>query len=165
MDTIPHATPLKQCNDCHLWLSYEHFSVDNKERDGLFYQCRKCKAKHRKQKYNYEDNRRRRLRNTYGITQRQYDRMLEEQGGVCASCKKPETHRRNNLSMQTDVIRSLSVDHDHKTGDVRSLLCSSCNVALGRMNEDPERIRALADYADWCQTREPSRKIIQLPLL
>jgi len=40
------------------------------------------------------------------------------------------------------------VDHDHKTGVVRGLLCRECNTALGIMNEDSARIRMLADYID-----------------
>jgi hypothetical protein len=99
----------------------------------------------------------------YGITPHEYDRMLAEQGGMCFVCKRPENHP--NTHSKTGEIRLLSVDHDHATGDARKLLCSSCNVALGRMEEDPERIRALAEYAEWCQTREPSKKIIQLPMM
>ena len=164
-DTIPENTPPKQCAKCQQWLPRHKFAVDSKERDGLFYQCRECKAKRRKQTYDPHKVRIRRLRNDYGITVNDYNQMLAEQGGVCAVCKQPETHMRNHMTTKTDEVRRLSVDHDHKTGDARALLCSGCNVALGRMDEDPERIRALADYAEWCKNREPPQKIVQLPLL
>lgn len=87
--------------------------------------------------------------------------MLAEQHGVCAICKMPE-HKINHM---TGKIDPLSVDHDHKTGDVRALLCNECNRALGNMREDPERIRALLRYAEWCQTREPNIRIIQLSMI
>lgn len=164
-EIIPPTAHKKQCNDCHLWLPAANFSLDNGASDGLFYQCKSCKARHRKQQYNAEKVRARRLKNTYGITLKQYNQMFEEQGGVCAVCHQPESHCRNNFTLRTDVVRFLSVDHDHETGDVRALLCSACNVALGRLNEDPERIRALADYAEWCKNRHPSVKIVQLKLL
>lgn len=164
-DSIPQRTPPKQCAKCKRWLPRSEFSTDNKERDGLFYQCRECKAKRRKQTYDPHKVRVRRLRRDYGITIKDYDRMLAEQNGVCAVCKRPETHTRNHMEIVTNEVRRLSVDHDHQTGDARALLCSSCNVALGRMDEDPERIRALADYAEWCRSRKPNVKIIQLSLL
>ncbi len=165
-DSVPQHNPSrkKQCKGCYLWLTLNNFGVDTGMSDGLFYKCRACCARHRKENYDPNKARARRLRQ-YGITPKQYEQMLVEQGGVCAVCKMPETHIRNHLSAKTGETRLLSVDHDHKNGDARAILCSGCNVALGRMNEDPERIRALADYAEWCQTREPSRKIIQLPLL
>jgi hypothetical protein len=97
------------------------------------------------------------------MTPLQYDQMFEEQNGVCKVCKQPETRKRP--WSKNGEINPLAVDHDHKTGEVRALLCSHCNTSLGKLDEDPVRIRALADYADWCQTREPSRKIIQLPLI
>lgn len=56
-----------------------------------------------------------RLQRLYGITAAQYDQMLEAQGGVCAVCGKPPGKTR------------LNVDHDHKTGLVRGLLCWTCN--------------------------------------
>ncbi|KKM75774.1 hypothetical protein LCGC14_1386860 [marine sediment metagenome] len=56
--------------------------------------------------------------------------MFEGQNGLCAICGKPETHRNYYGPVR------LSVDHDHKTGKVRSLLCNNCNVALGLIKED-----------------------------
>ena len=55
---------------------------------------------------------------TYGLTATQYDALLKLQGGRCAICRaKPKSKR-------------LAVDHDHKTGAVRGLLCSRCNHDL-----------------------------------
>lgn len=81
------------------------------------------------------------LKTTYGISLEQYEEMFAAQGGVCKICHLPETHIRSGSS------KSLDVDHDHQTGEVRALLCSACNSAYGLLREDPERILAMFDYA------------------
>jgi hypothetical protein len=78
-----------------------------------------------------------RLQRTYGITLDQYDLMLAAQGGRCAICPRPAE------SMNT----RLHVDHDHKTGLIRGLLCWWCNrKTLPGVKDDPERAGAAADY-------------------
>ena len=85
------------------------------------------------------------LRRIYGITLAQYSWMLEVQGGVCAICGQPETKRggRNGTS---DL--QLAVDHDHSTGQIRGLLCSDCNRAIGLLRHDPERLKAAIHYIE-----------------
>jgi len=78
----------------------------------------------------------------FGLTPEQYDEMYACQGGVCAICHRPETATRGGKPLR------LAVDHDHATGKVRSLLCRSCNAALGQMGDSPERLRAAADYLE-----------------
>lgn len=81
------------------------------------------------------------LRQTYGMTAADYDAMLAAQGGVCAICRKFETRRDGG-----GRVRHLSVDHDHRTGTIRGLLCYLCNSAIGAMADDPERLIAAAGY-------------------
>jgi hypothetical protein len=76
----------------------------------------------------------------FGITIDQYDRLLEEQRGVCAICKREE------VKAKQGVIMALAVDHCHKTGKVRGLLCNSCNLALGKFGDDAGRLRAAINY-------------------
>ncbi len=66
--------------------------------------------------------------------------MLEEQNGVCAICGKPETKIFKNK------VISLAVDHDHKTGKVRSLLCYRCNGVLGLIFENPSLLNKYTEY-------------------
>jgi len=80
----------------------------------------------------------------YGITQEHYQEMFLAQNGKCAVCKQPET----DLDTRTQKIANLHIDHDHKTGKVRALLCRGCNTAYGQLNEDPDRIRMLLKYAE-----------------
>jgi hypothetical protein len=83
----------------------------------------------------------------FGIDIWQYRSMLEAQGGVCAVCLKPETmSARSRWVKNTTKTRALAVDHDHKTGAVRGLLCHRCNTTLGHMEDDPELITALLHY-------------------
>lgn len=78
-----------------------------------------------------------------GITKATYKAMLAEQLGVCAACGEP------------DLRRALSVDHEHRCCPDRSnacgqctrgLLCSQCNLVLGMVGDDPDRLVALARY-------------------
>ena len=76
------------------------------------------------------------LRKCYGITLAQYRDRLAEQGGVCAICNTPEVTAPNVFH----------VDHNHVTGAVRKLLCQKCNVAIGLLDDDPERMEKAAAY-------------------
>lgn len=86
--------------------------------------CKKCAREHR-------------LMRTYGLARGQYDAMYEEQSGHCAGCE-----------VELEEGRNLSVDHDHSTGAVRGLLCSDCNLGLGKLRDDPALLRRLAEYVE-----------------
>lgn len=76
----------------------------------------------------------------YGISPSRYKDMLEEQFSLCAICKCPERSK------------ILNIDHDHNTGQVRSLLCSLCNMALGSFHDRPELAERAALYLrNWAQ--------------
>lgn len=80
------------------------------------------------------------LKRRYGITLDQYKSMSSLQGNKCFVCKLPEKRE------QKGIVRSLSVDHDHATGNVRRLLCYDCNTALGLLREDLTTIGSLYRY-------------------
>lgn len=71
-----------------------------------------------------------------------YVAKSETQGGVCLICSRPETA----VDKASGKVRALAVDHDHKTGRIRGLLCSACNRALGLFQDDPELLAKAADY-------------------
>lgn len=73
---------------------------------------------------------------TYGITPEQYQQLLEKQNYSCAICGKHET----------DFGRKLAVDHDHKTGEIFGLLCSTCNHQVIGKYRDPEIFDKAAEY-------------------
>jgi len=77
------------------------------------------------------------LKRDYGISQAQFDEMLESQNGKCAICKAdpPTGHKKR-----------LNVDHCHQTGAVRGLLCDACNRGIGLFKDDPERLNKAISY-------------------
>lgn len=86
--------------------------------------------------------RRNHLMRFYKMTLEVYDELLTSQGGCCAVCGIPETERK------------FSVDHDHNCcpGEktcgkcIRSLLCMSCNIGIGKFRDNPEILEAAAAY-------------------
>ena len=82
------------------------------------------------------------LKRTFGITLVNFIAMRKAQKDCCAVCKKPETV----VDRRSGKPRRLHVDHNHKTGEVRGLLCTRCNMAVGYVADDPKRAIAVADY-------------------
>ena len=81
-----------------------------------------------------------RLKRKYGLSLDDYKSMLDAQSGVCAICKQPETMK------QQGVLKPLAVDHNHKTGTVRQLLCNRCNRVLGFVDDKEDILKACAVY-------------------
>jgi len=71
------------------------------------------------------------LERKFGITRIDFDRMVDEQDGCCAICLQPPSTAKGH-----SVKHRLHVDHCHKTGKVRGLLCNNCNAALGYFADD-----------------------------
>lgn len=80
--------------------------------------------------------------NARRITIDRYLKMLEEQDFKCAICRKAETCK----DPHHDRPRRLSIDHCHKTGLVRGLLCHSCNTALGKFKDDIQMMKQAIEY-------------------
>ena len=75
------------------------------------------------------------LRRKYGITLEDYKAMVERQDGLCRVCRRRPTEK-------------LHVDHCHDAMMLRSLLCRGCNFGLGEFEDNPEFLRAGADYLE-----------------
>jgi hypothetical protein len=88
------------------------------------------------------------VQRTYGISGEEYLALKKAQNGLCAICG-PWTGRNGRYV-------SLSVDHNHRTGEVRGLLCRVCNRILGLFRDNPEAFRRAADYL----TEPPARKVL-----
>lgn len=80
-----------------------------------------------------EYNRNAALKRNYGITLADYNKLFEEQKGLCGICGKPG---------------KLVVDHDHTTGKIRGLLHNNCNRALGFFLDNPTILRKAAEYIE-----------------
>jgi hypothetical protein len=70
-----------------------------------------------------------------GINAEEYNNWLDKQGGRCAICGE-----------EPPDSRGLAVDHDHKTGKIRGLLCYRCNLGLGNFRDDTSLIQSAMIY-------------------
>jgi cytochrome c peroxidase len=147
---------IKYCPKCKEDLSVELFNKSNR-RDGYQTYCRACHNSMQREKYSSSPlekvkrqiragrrkdrdplvQRRAELKRLYGITLEDYADMFSKQNGVCAICKEECTTK-----------KSLSVDHSHKTGKVRGLLCNGCNTSLGRFKDDVVVLKAAIKYLE-----------------
>jgi hypothetical protein len=101
--------------------------------------CHNARGSESKQRL-YGGNREYHLRARYGIGQGVVDELLAEQRGVCAICRAPDPQH---------------VDHDHRTGRVRGILCFNCNGGLGQFRDNPDHLASAITYlkgTTWLRT-------------
>ena len=120
------------CPDCKTIKPLTDFPRNKSGTRGYGGYCKPCHNAKGKATYQrlYGSTREYHLRRRYGITGADVDAMVAAQGGSCAVCDGKPEH----------------VDHDHKTGKVRGLLCFNCNQALGNVRDDPAVLQGLIDY-------------------
>lgn len=150
----------KVCSKCLKKKSISEFYKNKSMPDGLSYQCIDCKKeiinskeykkqdkKYKRQHYlkyrsDYKTHSRKSRLKTYGITIEDYDKMFFEQKGICAICGKVET------SINQYGIKRLCVDHNHKSGLVRQLLCMDCNTFLGKVEKNLNKLNLILEYME-----------------
>jgi Recombination endonuclease VII len=87
------------------------------------------------------------LKRKFGLTPAEYEAKLAAQGGGCALC-----------SREPAPDRQLDIDHDHRTGAVRGLVCNRCNQGLGQFGDDPICLAHAAAYLlHWERPENPPR--------
>ena len=125
---------LIHCSKCSTTKESSEFHKDPTRSSGHSSCCKLCKRK-----YVSKRQRWRGLERYYGITLEQFDSMLEAQGGVCAICGSVNHNGRR-----------LDIDHNHKTGKIRGLLCQACNIRLGFLENGisamKDHVKALNEY-------------------
>ncbi len=109
----------KACNRCLLTLPASAFYQDKSSSNGLHVMCKAC--------IKWSN-----LEKRYGITEEAYKDFLERQGGLCAICR--------------GLMSPPHVDHCHSSGKVRGLLCSECNLGLGKFKDNPEFLSRATSY-------------------
>jgi hypothetical protein len=95
----------------------------------------------------------REIKSRYGMTADDFTAMLDEQGGRCAICGTPSAGPRAKG-------RRLHIDHDHGSGEVRGLLCTSCNTAIGMMDDSEDMLRAAILYLALWRGRNAESKVV-----
>lgn len=148
---------MKQCTECGETKPLSEFWKDRSVKHGYCAKCKPCKTviynRYRKEKgydkkrywKNPDAEQERHLRRKYGITLLDYDEMFRSQEGKCAVC---------GVGHSGD--KRFDVDHCHRTGAVRGLLCTHCNRMIGHANDDPQRLRSAAQYLE--SSRKSARK-------
>lgn len=103
--------------------------------------CRRCKNEYSR-KWNKsargQATAKSRYLGMYGLTLDEYRSLLDAQGGACRICGR----------VPKPTGKSLAVDHDHDTGQVRGLICVICNRAIGQLGDCPAMLRRAADYLE-----------------
>jgi hypothetical protein len=133
---------MKQCNNCEKYQDFEFFYKKNrniKYKSDISSYTSDCKECTKNKAYSYRKNNPENLKftyikNSYGIDKSQWISLFNLQGGRCAICRENEaTH----------------VDHNHSNGEVRGLLCSTCNVGLGMLKENEEFLNNAIKYINF----------------
>lgn len=121
-------------------LSPEQREKKRAREKAYYWQTRERRLELNKQRYQnnkeqfYKTNRKGLIKRKYNLSVEEYDRMFEAQNHCCYICHKEET------------TRVLSVDHNHQTGEVRKLLCGSCNRALGLFKDSLHLLERATEY-------------------
>lgn len=134
---------MKKCSKCKKEKSLTEFSRNNSRKSGYRAECKACKKLidlAYKERLSEEQiariNRRNWLKRSYNISLEDYENLLQTQDTRCKVCFK-------NVE---EIGKKLVVDHCHRTGKVRGLLCDKCNVALGLLQDNLENIANLYKY-------------------
>lgn len=126
---------LPNCKNCGVEITSENSVYAKTSRLNT---CRECynKYKRRVNKANYQEHvaqvQEYHKFHRYKMTRAQYDYKLMMQLGGCAICKQP--------------LEKITIDHDHRTNQVRDLLCYRCNNVLGLVNDDEGLLLDMMDY-------------------
>jgi hypothetical protein len=142
----------KHCTICFKSEPEVSFPPDKRGRWGISSWCRNC-HKEKRQKWSsenpgyrmsryYRDPKKvsdRKRDRFHGLPEGWYDEQYHKQKGLCSICGNPQSNKR---------FYGLCVDHSHKTGDIRGLVCSRCNHGLGQFLDNPQALRSAAAYLE-----------------
>ncbi|MEU5946756.1 endonuclease VII domain-containing protein [Micromonospora sp. NPDC047465] len=130
--TLPVGEGLKWCPDCEQVKPMEDFprATKGSGRHSYCKPCHNARGRETAQRL-YGGTREYHLRRRYGIGEKEFQELLAEQGGVCAICGTPDPRH---------------LDHDHRTGWVRGILCFNCNGGLGQFRDDQSRLAGAITY-------------------
>lgn len=121
----------KICEDCQI-------TYPVRQTGNLPTVCDSCFTERHRQRQR-ADRRRKGLWEKYKITLQDYQKLYDEQKGVCAICGKKTNGRGKENN-------SLAVDHNHQTGKIRGLLCSNCNTGIGNLRDDIRLLEKAITY-------------------
>lgn len=141
----------RECLKCEQMKPWDEFGKDKHGYKEKTADCKPCRAKKHKEIYDTNPavrrsgikNRPDKLMRLYGVIYEQVVRTLAAQHGLCANhgCCKPIS-----LEVKGNTPDRAVIDHDHKTGKFRAILCVKCNFDLGMIENNEARFLGLMDY-------------------
>mgnify|MGYP000857438858 FL=1 len=111
------------------------YSPEQKKQRAEYQAYRRKNDPERMRDISRRSERKRKLRESYGLTLEEYNTILDAQNNLCAICKQINTSSRD-----------WHVDHCHKTGKVRGILCSHCNLMLGHATDNVLTLHSAINY-------------------
>jgi len=129
----------KLCPSCETVKPVTEFHKNKNTKDGTSSYCKVCNIKRAKDHGKSEAGRSCRLKRQHGITSEQYAEILKAQGGGCKICGSKQSNGRWD---------HLHVDHCHRSGKVRGILCNKCNTMLGHVDDSVETLLSAARYLE-----------------
>ena len=111
----------RTCRTCSIEKPIEEYYISNTGTKGQVYRRTICKPCYSENECN------RHIKKRYNMDVSDYDKLLEEQGSACAICETTEPQGQGRFH----------IDHNHTTGEVRGLLCHSCNSGIGHLQDSP----------------------------
>ena len=134
------CTEIKKCSKCKEVKQFSDFHKSVSGKFGLHHYCKKCNSNQKKNSYKYDINKQ--ILNSYG---KSYDFILNiynEQDGFCGICGK--YFNASEISKR----RGLHIDHCHKSGLIRGLLCGNCNSSIGKFKDDINLLKNAIIYIE-----------------
>ena len=137
---------MRTCKICNQSKPLTEFyqTVRNGSPYGYHGKCKSCYVKKQQENYDPIKKRDENLKRVYGIGIEEYNTLLEKQNNRCAICESTDPKgRKSGRGGGVDVFY---VDHDHKTGNVRGLLCNICNRTMGYVGENSNVLEEMIKY-------------------
>ncbi len=154
---------MKFCRKCNTPKPLDAFGKDSKRKGGVTSACKNCRNKNSykwnkenpdkvkeanklhkltRKEYYSDPERKLKYRNLdlqrrFGVTHTEYENMLKSQNGACAICKKFRLNKGK---------KHMAIDHCHKTGKVRGVLCHICNRGLGMFDDSQDLLTQAIEY-------------------
>jgi hypothetical protein len=119
---------MKKCSKCKSLKPLNDFNNAKKGKYGVHHYCKVCLKDYKKNRYNYIKSKLYRIKSKYKISELELNEMFIIQDKSCKICK--------NKFDSISEHKGLYIDHCHKNGKVRGLLCKSCNSLLGYAYDD-----------------------------
>lgn len=139
----------KTCKVCGVSKPLSDFHKNEKSLYGVKNRCKPCQNKIGRQR-DYPNHKRSGIKNRpdklmklYGVTYEQVEKVLIQQSGLCAN---PGCKCEVSLMVQSGAKHRAVIDHCHKTGKFRAILCTSCNLELGKVEANKTKILGLFEY-------------------